>query len=280
MSDEIHSAIDFYTRHPISCDIILAKLNESRGHLDHLTPEELFPLDQDHYGGLAANDTLAARAGIGRGTRVADFCAGLGGPSRYLAQRYGADVTGIELTPARAKGAEELTRRVGLQDKVRVIEGNVMDVPLPDVSVDVVISQEALLHVPDKSRALAEAYRILVPGGRIIFTDWVAHRPLSEDDRTLMWRGMAVTELCSLPAYAEFVGRAGFAVHSVEDLTSEWVAILRHRLAMYRKLREETSQAGTPAGHDAFYESYVRFVDLVGAATLGGGRFAGQKPPG
>ena len=278
MSTEIHSAIDFYERHPISCGIILAKLQASRGHLDHLGPEELFPHDQDHYGGLAANDALAERARIGKGTRVADFCAGLGGPSRYFAYRYGADVTGIELTPARAKGAEELTRLVGLENSVRVIEGNVMQVPLDDASVDVVVSQEALLHVPDKPRALKEAYRILKPGGRLVFTDWVAHRPLSDADKTLMWDGMAVTNLYDLPTYAGLVGEAGFTVGSVEDLTREWSEILTHRLAMYRKLREETQAAGTPAGHDAFYESYVRFVDLVSQASLGGGRFAGRKP--
>ena len=114
---EIRSAIDFYERHPISSEIILAKLSASRRHLNDVAPEELFPHDQDHYGGLEANDTLAARAAIGKGTRVVDFCAGLGGPSRYLAHRYGADVTGIELTPARLKGAEELTRLVGLQNE-------------------------------------------------------------------------------------------------------------------------------------------------------------------
>jgi ubiquinone/menaquinone biosynthesis C-methylase UbiE len=130
----------------------------------------------DHYGGLDANDALAKRAGIGKGT-VVDFCAGLGGPARYFAHCYGADVTGIELTPARVKGAQELTRRVGLQDNVRIVEGNVMEVPLPAASFDVVVSQEALLHVPDKERTLAEAYRILKPGGCIVFTDWVAHRP-------------------------------------------------------------------------------------------------------
>jgi sarcosine/dimethylglycine N-methyltransferase len=278
VSTEIRSAIDFYERHPISCDIILAKLRASRGHLDRLSPEELFPHDQDHYGGLAANDALAERAGISQNTRVADFCAGLGGPSRYFAHRYGADVTGIELTPARVKAAAELTRRVGLEDKVRVIEGNVTQVPLANDSVDVVVSQEALLHVPDKPRALKEAYRILKPGGRLVFTDWVAHRPLSDVDKALMWDGMAVTGLYDLPAYAELVGQAGFIVSPAEDLTREWGGILTHRLAMYRKLREETLAAGTPAGHDAFYESYVRFVDLVNEAGLGGGRFAGQKP--
>src|ERR1700760_2023918 len=163
MKQDIRSAIDFYERHPISSEIILAKLKASRGHLDDLRPEELFPHDQDHYGGLAANDALAAHARIEDGTRVADFCAGLGGPARYLAHRFRADVTGIELTPARVKGAQELTRRVGLQDRVRIFEGNVMQVPLPDASIDVVVSQEALLHVPDKPRALAEAFRILRP---------------------------------------------------------------------------------------------------------------------
>src|SRR5262245_4704448 len=148
---DIRSAVDFYARHPISAEIILAKLKEARGNLDSVRPEELFAHDQDHYGGLAVNDILAERAEIKAGSRVADFCAGLGGPARYLAHKYGADVTGIELTPARVAGAQQLTRLVGLQDKVRVLEGDVMQVPLPDggldAGMDAVISQEAFLHV-------------------------------------------------------------------------------------------------------------------------------------
>jgi sarcosine/dimethylglycine N-methyltransferase len=269
--------IYFYTRHPISAAIILAKLREARGHLDGVRPDELFAHDQDHYGGLAANDALAAAVGIRAGMRVADFCAGLGGPARYHAHRSGADVTGIELTPARVAGANELTRRVGLQDRVRVIEGDVMQVPLPDASVDAVISQEALLHVPDNLRALQEAHRILKPGGRIAFSTWIAPRPLSEPDRDLMWRGMAMASLHSLQGYQALLREAGFTAIAIEDLTHEWGEILRQRLAMYRKLRGEAEAAGTPSGHDAFYESYVRFVDLVSSGDMGGGRFGAQK---
>jgi hypothetical protein len=47
---------------------------------------------------------------------------------------------------------------------------------------------------------------------------------------------------------------------------------------MYRKLRTEAQHAGTAAGHDAFYESYVRLVELVSEAALGGTRVAGEKP--
>ena len=223
MSMEIRSAIDFYERHPISSEIILAKLSASRGHLNDVAPEELFPHDQDHYGGLEANDTLAARAAIGKGTRVVDFCAGLGGPSRYLAHRYGADVTGIELTPARVKGAEELTRLVGLQNVVRVIEGNVMHVPLPDATVDVVVSQEALLHLPDKERTLAEAYRILKPGGRIAFTDWVAHR-----------RSM----LTHAPRFARTTSR----------VETSWVASLSARITSSREIIPTNWRSGPRTG--------------------------------
>src|SRR3954471_24110231 len=201
MSDATSQTVYFYDRHPISCDIILAKLRASRGHLDGLRPEELFPHDQDHYGGLAATDELARGAQIGNGSRVADFCAGLGGTVRYLAHKYEADVAGIELTPARVSGARELTKRVGLDGTARIVEGNVMDVPLRDASMDAVISQEAFCHVPDVKRAVAEAFRILRAGGRLAFTDWIANGPLADADIQLLWDGMAIQPLRSIPEY-------------------------------------------------------------------------------
>ncbi len=167
MNDVTSQLLYFYNRHPISRDIILAKLQASRGHLDNLRPEELSPHDQDHYGGLTATDELARQAQIGSGTLVADFCAGLGGTVRYLAYKYGANVTGIEFTPVRVAGAQDLTRRVGLQDVARIVEGNVMDVPLADASVDAVVSQESFCHVPDVKKAVMEASRILRTGGRL-----------------------------------------------------------------------------------------------------------------
>jgi sarcosine/dimethylglycine N-methyltransferase len=277
MSDATSQTLYFYNRHPISCEIILAKLRASRGHLDGLRPEELFPHDQDHYGGLAATDELAGGALISNGSRVADFCAGLGGTVRYLAHKFGADVTGIELTPARVSGAQELTRRVGLQGTARIVEGNVMAVPLPDASIDAVVSQEAFCHVPDVSRAVAEAFRILRTDGRLAFTDWMANQPLTAADAQLMWEGMAIQPLRSIPEYRSLVESVGFRVISTKDLTEEWGPILKERLAMYQQLREEARQAGTPMGHDAFHKSYVRFVDLIQERKMGGVRMVATK---
>jgi len=277
MTDPTSQTIYFYNNHPISCEIILTKLRASRGHLEDLRPEELFPHDQDHYGGLAATDELARGAQVSGGSRVADFCAGLGGTVRYLANKYGADVTGIELTPARVAGARELTKRVGLQETARIIEGNVLSVPLADESMDVVVSQEAFCHVPDVRKALTEAFRILKKGGRLAFTDWIANEPLIADDAQLMWDGMAIQPLRSILDYRHLVERSGFAVLSAIDLTDEWAPILKERLAMYQRLREEAGQAGTPTGHDAFHRSYVRFVELIQQRKLGGVRIVALK---
>jgi sarcosine/dimethylglycine N-methyltransferase len=277
MSDAASQTIYYYNQHPISCDIILAKLRASRGHLDGLRPEDLFPHDQDHYGGVAATDELARGAQIGKGSRVADFCAGLGGTVRYLAYRYGADVTGIELTPARVAGAQELTKLVGLQEVACVIEGNVLETRLADASIDAVVSQEAFCHVPDLKRALAESARILKKDGRLAFTDWVAHQPLTADDAQLMWEGMAIQPLRSISEYCRLVEGVGLSVISAKDLTDEWGPILKERLAMYQRLREEARQAGTPMGHDAFYKSYIRFVELIQGRKLGGIRIVAVK---
>ena len=55
--------------------------------------------DEFHTGGVAATDRLFAQLSVTEGTRVLDVGLGIGGTSRYVADRYGASVTGVDLTP-------------------------------------------------------------------------------------------------------------------------------------------------------------------------------------
>ena len=80
MQDPKQHVVEFYQRHPISTDHILAKRTEERGNLENVRPEELYAHDQDHYGVLESNEALAKRTGMGAGKKVTDFCAGLAGP--------------------------------------------------------------------------------------------------------------------------------------------------------------------------------------------------------
>ena len=86
--------------------------------------------------------------------------------------------------------------------------------------------------------------------------------------------GYTVIERAADP---DLVESSGLRVLSATDLTDEWGPILRERLAMYQRLREEARQAGTPMGHDAFHKSYVRFVELIQHRKLGGVRIVAVK---
>ncbi len=268
----------FYDRHPISPEQILASVQRQRGHLDDLVPADLWEFDQDHYGGLAVVDVLAHRVHAGPGLRVMDLCSGLGGPARYLAHHYGCSLTCVEINARRAAGSLELTRRVGLTGQVRVLRADAQCLPLAAGCVDAVISQEALLHVPDKTRALAECARVLAPGGRIAFTDWVVLEDLDPADRSLMWEGIAAQTTQTPAGYHRILERAGLVLTAEDDLTGAWGDILAQRLQMFRRLRQEAAVAGNPQGDEAFYVAYVRLVQLVQERRLGGARFCARKP--
>ena len=268
----------FYDRHPISAADVLTRIKEERGSLDRLKPEDVFPFDQDHYGGLAANDELARAAAIRADDLVLDLCCGLGGPARYQALSRRCRVIGLDYNEGRVKGAVDLTRRVNLARRARFLRGDAQALPFQPESFDAVLSQEALLHVPDKAKALAEACRVLKAGGRIAFTDWIAGGGLSDADREIMWKGVAAQSIQTINQYLVLLRDAGFVEVRVVNLSALWVPILRERLAMYRRLREETCIRTGVDSHADYVAFYERFVGLVEQGALGGARFAGTKP--
>jgi len=271
--------VDFYSRHPISEGQIMDALRRQGKDLRRLLPEDLYDLDQDHYGGLEAVLTLAHRAGIGVASRVLDVCAGLAGPARFIARRWGARVTGVDLNPDRAAGARRLTDAVGLGGLVRIVRGDAQSLPFARDAFTAVVSQEGLLHVPDKGRALAECRRVLLPGGRIAFSDWIATRRLEEGERRRLEEWMAAVSLQTIDGYRALLARAGFGAILAEDLSTEWVGILRRRLEMFRGLKADTVARLGQARYDEYAQLYAFFVGLVEAGRLGGARFSATAGP-
>jgi sarcosine/dimethylglycine N-methyltransferase len=275
----VNAIIDFYDRHPISEAQVLAAVRRRRGALDAtpLTPDDLFDFDQDHYGGLAAVDALARLAGIGGHTRVLDLCAGLGGPARFLAARRGCQVVALELNAGRAAGAARLTALVRLHGRVRIVRGDATALPFAPGRFDACLSQEALLHIVDKAAVLREAHRVLAPGGRLAFTDWVARASLGDGERRRLREWMAAVTLQTLDAYRAMLGATGFAAVTAEDLTDEWRTVLRARLQMFRAMREDTIARLGEARYEEYDRLYTFFVTLIESGKLTGGRFTATR---
>lgn len=271
--------MDFYDRHPINEMQVLEAARAHAHRLDDLHPEDLWQWDQDHYGGLVAVETLARRAAIRPGMAVLDVCAGLGGPARFLAHRMGVSVTGVDLTHSRCVAGQRLTGLVRLHSLVHLIRADAQILPFRTGVFDAAVSQEGMLHVPDKGAVLAEVARVLRPGGRLAFSDWVSRPRLADNERQRLAEWMAAVSLKSIDGYRELLARAGFASIEAEDLSPEWIGILRDRLQMYRALREQTIARLGAARYDEYNQLYAFFVGLVEAGKLGGARFSAGAGP-
>jgi arsenite methyltransferase len=165
---------------------------------------------------LGCGNPLAV-AGLNEGERVLDLGSGGGidvllsarrvGPSGFA---YGVDMTDEMLDLARANAA-----RAGAGN-VEFLKGDIETVPLPDASVDVVISNCVINLSVDKPAVLAEMFRVLVPGGRIGITDIVAEDHLTPADRQAAgsYAGCIAGAL-SRAEYLDGLAAAGFTDASV-----------------------------------------------------------------
>jgi arsenite methyltransferase len=152
-------------------------------------------------------DTLPARAtarfaGVGNphrigliheGKTVVDIGSGGGTDLLIAAQRVGESGRAIGIDPTRAmrEAAMESAREAGLGNRIQTLEGTFEDIPLPDASVDVVISNGVLNLAVDKLKAIHEIYRMLVPGGRLYLADVFLGKDLKETERlnANLWAG-------------------------------------------------------------------------------------------
>ncbi len=280
MANTTHSNLVnvFYNTHPISESQVLNKLEQTGADTSILTVELLQHHDQDHFGGLAATDALARHAKINESTHVLDLCCGLGGPARYLAYHHGCRVTGVDMNTDRLAGAVRLTERTKLQDRVLFHHANALQTGLADETFDVIVSQEAFCHIPDKKTLIAECVRLLKPGGCIVYTDILARNSMTNEIRSRLENEMAFSELSTLEQYCHLLEEKGCQVVEVEDLSDDWAQILIDRLAMYRSLKEQTVSSFGLAHFQKWDRTYSFFVDLYRSGELGGGRFVARKP--
>lgn len=163
-----------------------------------------------------------ALAGLKPGEVVVDLGSGGGIDCFLAAARVGADghVIGVDMTPEMIERARANARRAEAAN-VEFRLGEIEHLPIGDARADVIISNCVINLSPDKDRVLAEAFRVLTPGGRLMVSDLVLQSDLREELR----ENMALLTGCIAGAmleatFLDALGRAGFSDVRVEKRSS------------------------------------------------------------
>jgi len=172
--NEVDERISGHYGWPGLMDAIEKELRRNGIEPEDVTVAQLAPLDNYHAFRLAGTVALADAAGISAADRVLDVGGGIGGPARQLADRFGCNVTVVDLTPEYCAVGETLTTWTHLTDRVSFVHASALDMPFDDATFDVAWTQHASMNISDKDGLYREVARVVRPGGLFAFFDILA----------------------------------------------------------------------------------------------------------
>lgn len=179
---------------------------------DTVSIADLAPVDEFHIGGRAATESFLDQIRIAPDDLVLDVGCGLGGASRFVAQRYGCRVTGIDLTREYIDTGNVLCAWVGLDGRISLEQGNATALSHPSGQFDKAYMMHVGMNIADKQALAAEVYRVLRPGGIFGIYD-VMRVGSAELILPVPWATTAEANALSEPGeYKDALRSAGFHV--------------------------------------------------------------------
>jgi ubiquinone/menaquinone biosynthesis C-methylase UbiE len=234
------------------------------------TTDELQELPQEAVVASLGCGNPVAVAELKQGEVVLDLGSGGGIDVLLSARRVGptGKAYGLDMTDEMLELARENQRKAGVIN-VEFLKGEMEDIPLPDGSVNVIISNCVVNLSPDKDKVFAEAHRVLKPGGRLAIADIVArgHVPDSLRHDLEAWAGCVAGAL-EESDYLAKLRSTGFGDIELETLR-EFTAADAEDAGLGELLREHRRQGGEPLG----------FASVIARATKPGGSGQGFETP-
>jgi len=164
--------------------------------------------------------------------RILDLGAGYGGSARYLAERYGCCVICLNLSTIQNQRNRDMNRARGIEMQINVVDGNFEEIFLPERTVDVVWSQDSLLHSGDRPRVFAEVARVLAQDGEFVFTDIMQTEDCPQKALKPILDRIHLTSLGSIEKYRKLASRVG-----LEEV--EWIDLSAHLANHYGRVLQE-----------------------------------------
>ena len=218
---------------------------------------------------LRAKHRLAEAGRLQSGQAVIEAACGVGSTARYLATNYGVRVRATNIAEAQLVEGRSLTERAGLSHLVDFSFADYHELPFANSSFDVWWCQEALLYSVDKRRVLAEAMRVLRPGGRLIMSDLLLADRVAGREREHFTSKLKAPHMWSIDQWDQLIAKLPLRVAERHDWGVHAAPTFRNVLANFEEVRNEfTARLGT-AAMEAASERLQMQYDFAQAGSLG-----------
>ncbi|KAK4744169.1 hypothetical protein SAY87_010481 [Trapa incisa] len=178
-------------------------------------------------GGIETTKDFVEKLELKPGQKVLDVGCGIGGGDFYMAEKYEAEVLGIDLSVNMISFA--LERAIGLKCSVEFEVADCTTKEYPENSFDVIYSRDTILHIQDKPALFRSFFKWLKPGGKVLISDYCRSpgRPSPEFAAYIKQRGY---DLHDVETYSQMLRDAGFSNVIAEDRTDQFINVLEREL--------------------------------------------------
>ena len=243
---------------------------------------ELGHLDQYHYFGTKACDRAINRLALNHNSEVLDIGSGVGGPARYISYKTGCQIQCVELRKDFNEIAQELTKRVGLHQRIQYLTGNILSSQVIDTlspsSFDSVISFLSFLHIEDRDKILEICFRSLKENGHIYIEDYVANCTLTPEIKTTLKEIVQSSYIPTRETYRQHLERSGFSDICFIDLTTGWKLWVEERYQKFLHSKEESIKIFGEKIYEHRRQFYQTITDLFQSGNIGGSLITAKKP--
>lgn len=176
--------------------------------------DDLSAVDEFHIGGRKATDELMVQLKITGADHVLDVGSGLGGPARFVADRYKCRVSGVDLTRDYVETANRLCQWVGLDGRVTLQQSSALATPFQEATFSKAYMLHVGMNIYDKESLCLEIARVLQPGALFAIYD-VMRTAEGELLFPVPWASESeLSKLSSPECYKRALERAGFEILS------------------------------------------------------------------
>mmetsp|Transcript_9573 Transcript_9573/g.18050 ORF Transcript_9573/g.18050 Transcript_9573/m.18050 type:complete len:614 (+) Transcript_9573:319-2160(+) len=217
-----------------------------------------------------------------KGANVMDMGSALGGCSRYIAQNYGCNVLGIDLSKKECRVNAQKTTRAGLDHLVKVRCASFTTTLEPSTSYDVILSEDSFLHAgPYRADTVKEAARLLKPGGYFCFTDIMEADEVDKKALAPIYNRIHLSSMGSVAFYKAEAKKHGLEFVEFHNLTEH---LVKHYSTVQKVLLQKKAELIKQNVNPRYIENMDKglnyWVDGGNAGLLNYGILIFKKPSG